>query len=167
MEEKVKVKWLRLTVFHFLSNKFFMDFRSKKFVMTWNFNASARYPFSFWYSTMLFRNYCFRRINSPGFHRWKQYFGHRVHCMKIVQIRKFFCSVFSRIQSKYGKIWTRKNSIFVLFSRSDLEYDHPIFFDCFSFDFLFFTFANTMIAWLLHLLWAPSLNFSSSPIVYL
>ena len=61
------------------------------------------------------------------------------HCMKSVQIRSFLWSVFSRsrteygemqrisrpsasfrIQSECGKIWTRKNSIFVHLSRSVL-----------------------------------------------
>ena len=48
-----------------------------------------------------------------------QYFG--VHCVKSVQIRSFFWSVFSRIhriQSKYGKIRTRKNSVFGHFSHN-------------------------------------------------
>ena len=34
----------------------------------------------------------------------------RQHCTKSVQIRSFFWSVFSRIQSECGKIRTRKNS---------------------------------------------------------
>ena len=38
-------------------------------------------------------------------------------CVKSVQIRSFFCSVFSRIQSKYGKIRTRKNSVYLEYSR--------------------------------------------------
>ena len=61
------------------------------------------------------------------------------HCMKSVQIRSFFWSVFSRIRTEYGeiqsisrhsasfriqpecgKIWTRKDSIFVHLSRSVL-----------------------------------------------
>ena len=41
------------------------------------------------------------------------------HCVKNVQIRNFFWSVFSRIQSEYGKIRTRKNSVFGHFSRRD------------------------------------------------
>ena len=48
------------------------------------------------------------------------------HCVKSVQIRSFFCSVFSRIrtlslriQSECWKIRTRKNSVFGHFSRSD------------------------------------------------
>ena len=40
------------------------------------------------------------------------------HCVKIVQIRSFFLSIFSCIQSKYWKIQTRKNSVFGHFSRS-------------------------------------------------
>ena len=53
------------------------------------------------------------------------------HCVKIVQIGSFFWSVFSRIrteygeidriQSKCGKIRTRKNSVLGHFSRSPLE----------------------------------------------
>ena len=35
-----------------------------------------------------------------------------------VQIRSFFWSVFSRIRTEYGKIRTRKNSVFGHFSRS-------------------------------------------------
>ena len=31
-----------------------------------------------------------------------------VHCVKIVQIRRFFWSVFSRIRTEYGKIRTRQ-----------------------------------------------------------
>ena len=40
------------------------------------------------------------------------------YCVKSVQIRSFFWSVFSRIQSEYGKIRTGKNSVFGHFSRS-------------------------------------------------
>ena len=53
--------------------------------------------------------------------------------MKSVQIRSYFCSVFSciqtetkiygvniRIQSEYRRIRTRNNSVFGLFSRSDI-----------------------------------------------
>ena len=46
------------------------------------------------------------------------------HCVKSAQIRSFFCSVFSCIQSKYRKIWTRKKFVLGHFSRSvyqDLE----------------------------------------------
>ena len=38
--------------------------------------------------------------------------------VKILQIYSFFWSVFSRIQSKYGKIRTRKNSVIGHFSHS-------------------------------------------------
>ena len=41
-----------------------------------------------------------------------------LHCVKSVQIRSYFWSVFSCIQSKYRKIRTRNNSIFGHFSRS-------------------------------------------------
>ena len=39
-----------------------------------------------------------------------------LHCVKSVQIRSFFWSVFFHIQAKYGKIRTRKNSVFGHFS---------------------------------------------------
>ena len=39
------------------------------------------------------------------------------HCVKIVQIRIFFSSVFSCIQSEYTKIQARKNSVFGHFSK--------------------------------------------------
>ena len=42
------------------------------------------------------------------------------HCVKSVQIRSFFWSVFSLIQSKYTKIRTRKNCVFGHFSRSEI-----------------------------------------------
>ena len=38
--------------------------------------------------------------------------------VKSVQMQRFSWSVFSRIQSAYAKIWTRKNSVFGHFSRS-------------------------------------------------
>ena len=41
------------------------------------------------------------------------------YCVKSVQIRCFFWSVFSRIQYKYGKIRTRQSCIFGHFSRND------------------------------------------------
>ena len=40
------------------------------------------------------------------------------HCVKSVQIRIFFWSVFSRIWTEYGKIRIRKSSVFEHFSRS-------------------------------------------------
>ena len=40
----------------------------------------------------------------------------RCHCVKSVQIRIFFWSVFSCIQSEYRKIRTRKKSVFLTFS---------------------------------------------------
>ena len=41
------------------------------------------------------------------------------HCAIKVKIRSFFWPVFSHIQSKYGKIRTRKNSVFGHFLRSE------------------------------------------------
>ena len=40
------------------------------------------------------------------------------HCMKSVQIRSYFRSIFSCIQYEYRKIRTRNNSVFGHFSRS-------------------------------------------------
>ena len=40
------------------------------------------------------------------------------HCMKIIQIRSYFWSVFSFIQSQYREIRTRNNSALVHFLRS-------------------------------------------------
>ena len=144
-----------------------MGFPSIKFVMTWDFNASVRYLFSSWCSTMVFKNYCFCRINSPDFHKWKQNFGDSVQCVKSVLIRSLFSGpyfpVFSPNTGKYGPAKTLHLDSFHAWS----EIWPTNFFACFSFDFLFFTFANTMIVWLLNLFWATSLNFSSLPIVYL
>ena len=44
----------------------------------------------------------------------------KTRCMKNVQIRSFFWSVFSYIQSKYRKMRTRKYSVFGYFSLSDI-----------------------------------------------
>ena len=44
------------------------------------------------------------------------------HCMKSVQIRSFSWSVFSRFRTEYGKIKTRKNSVFGHFSHSVKEF---------------------------------------------
>ena len=45
-------------------------------------------------------------------------FESTVNCPKNVQIRSFFWSVLSRVHSKYGKIRTRKNSVFGHFSHT-------------------------------------------------
>ena len=42
----------------------------------------------------------------------------RWHCVKSVQIRSFFWSIFSCIRTEYMKIRTRKNSVFGYFSRT-------------------------------------------------
>ena len=49
------------------------------------------------------------------------FFTWKIHCVKSVQIRSFFWSVFSCIQSEYRKIPTRKSSSFGLFSHSDIN----------------------------------------------
>ena len=41
-----------------------------------------------------------------------------IHCVKIVQIRNYFWSLFSCIRTEYRKIWTRNNSVFGHISRS-------------------------------------------------
>ena len=46
--------------------------------------------------------------------------ANNIHCMKSVQIRSFFC-VNLCIQPEYGKIRTRKNSVFGHFSHSDRQ----------------------------------------------
>ena len=43
------------------------------------------------------------------------------HCMKSIQTRSFFWSVFSRIHPEYAKIRTRKKSVFGHFSLSARE----------------------------------------------
>ena len=45
-------------------------------------------------------------------------FAFLYHCVKSVQIRSFFWSVFTCIRSEYGDLRTRKNSVFGHFSRS-------------------------------------------------
>ena len=47
----------------------------------------------------------------------------QVHCAKSIQIRSFFWSVFSCIESEYREIRTRKNSVFGHFSRSGSYYN--------------------------------------------
>ena len=44
-----------------------------------------------------------------------------IHCVKSVQMRSHFWSVFSCIWTEYRKIRTRNNSVFGHFSRSDLS----------------------------------------------
>ena len=51
-----------------------------------------------------------------------------VYCVKSVQIRSFFWSVFNSIRAECGKIRTRKNSVFGHFSRSGME-ETSYFFD--------------------------------------
>ena len=41
----------------------------------------------------------------------------QLHCVKSVQIRSYFWSVFSCIRTEYSKIRTRNNSVFGQFSR--------------------------------------------------
>ena len=45
----------------------------------------------------------------------------RANCVKSVQIRNYFWSVFSSIRTEYGEIRTRNNSVFGHFSRSDIQ----------------------------------------------
>ena len=71
----------------------------------------------FFYLHNLFRRFCFFLICKNIYNLCI-----RIHCVKNVQIRSIFWSVFSRIrtiQSECGKIRTRKYSVFGHFSRSD------------------------------------------------
>ena len=87
--------------------------------------------------TMMFFAYvdvcgCFQWSFSRRMRIWSYEIGlyaAAIHCIKSVQIRSFFWTVFSRIrteygeillhiQSEYGKIRTRKNSVFRHFSCS-------------------------------------------------
>ena len=55
-----------------------------------------------------------------------------MNCMKSVQIRGFFWSVFSCIWTEYGKTRTMKISIFGHFSLSDGPHNVPIYFFSFQ-----------------------------------
>ena len=48
------------------------------------------------------------------------------HCAKSVKIRSFFWSVLSYIQSEYGKVRTRKNSVCGNFSRGAFTAYYPV-----------------------------------------
>ena len=48
------------------------------------------------------------------------FFQNNFHCVKNVQIRSFFWSLFSCIWTEYRKIRTRKNTVFGHFSRSGI-----------------------------------------------
>ena len=54
-----------------------------------------------------------------------------LHCVKCVNIRSIFWSVFSRIRTECGKIQTRKNSVFGYFSCS-VEYTAHVFISPFT-----------------------------------
>ena len=56
------------------------------------------------------------------FELWKFDMKSGQHCVKFVQIRSFFWSIFPRIQSDYGKTWTRKNSVFGHFLHSAVNH---------------------------------------------
>ena len=49
------------------------------------------------------------------------FYRYVTHCVKSVQIRSFFWSVFSYIWTEYRKIQIRKNSLFGHFSRSEIS----------------------------------------------
>ena len=48
----------------------------------------------------------------------------KTHCVKSIQVRSFFSSVFSRGWTEYGKIRTRKNSVSGHFLRSNCKQTH-------------------------------------------
>ena len=66
---------------------------------------------------------CFIWIINLFVNRWNNHkislICYTTHCVKSVQIRSFFWSVFSCIRTKYGDL-LRKNSVFGHFSCSDL-----------------------------------------------
>ena len=63
--------------------------------------------------------YCQQSHYSGQYNCFSKYF-HDSHCLKSFQIRIYFWSVFSCIQTEYRKIRTRKNSVFGHFSHSVL-----------------------------------------------
>ena len=50
---------------------------------------------------------CHKRAPAQDVNKFEKF----IHYVKSVQIRSFFWSVFSRIQSECRKIWTKKNSV--------------------------------------------------------
>ena len=54
-----------------------------------------------------------------------------LHCVKYVQIRSYFWSVFSCIWAEYRKILTRNNSLFGHFWRSDIFISKRVINECF------------------------------------
>ena len=92
-------------------------------------NQSSSQDFSFQKQVQMSQT----TVISAGIFQRVILFRSRNHCVKSVQIRRFFWSVFSlfrlnaeiyrvsfRIQFEYGKIRTRKNFVFGHFSRSGL-----------------------------------------------
>ena len=75
---------------------------------------------------MLFRLDTRRKLNVQKAFRW------RPHCVKSVQIRSYFRSVFSCIWTEYRKIRTRNNSVFGHISRSawTSSEEHLMYFQC-------------------------------------
>ena len=55
-----------------------------------------------------------RNMSRKSYNLWSH------DCVKSVQIRSYFWSVFSCIRTEYRKIWTRNNSVFEHFSRNAL-----------------------------------------------
>ena len=62
----------------------------------------------------LMKNFIFRAVRN---YSENKILKKNIHCVKSVQIRSYFWSVFSCIQSEYRKIRTRNNSLFGYFSR--------------------------------------------------
>ena len=83
--------------------------------------------------TGVYERLLLKPVFSPGVFSNSLKLVHGFRCVKSVKIRSFFCSVFSHnwtecgeiwsIQSKSGRIRTRRNSVFGHFSRSVLYYN--------------------------------------------
>ena len=82
------------------------------------------------------------------------------HCVKSVQIMNFFWSVFSCISTKYGKIRTRRNSVFEEFSRSGYIYIRLLIYwnqNTFIFGFFMFFGKSFLKIWLVFLMEVSSI----------
>ena len=109
-----------------------------KNIVTWPLNDIVFGEFcvcNFWQKQSIMWSNCQKSVRKKIDAEWQSsarftFLRNRVHCVKCVQIRSFFWSVFSRIRTEYGEIVslriqseyrkkrTRKYSIFGYFSRS-------------------------------------------------
>ena len=84
------------------------------------------YFYVFWNNLVFFSSKCYWLVHLAQFWYYPDWFPWCLlgwkHHVKSVKIRSFFWSVFSRIQSKYEKIRTRKNLVFGHFLHSENYY---------------------------------------------